>query len=63
MAEQATDIQKAINEVNRFFIRNRKAPRKIDIMACKPVGRDAKFIALGLPQICQHGVLPPQGNK
>jgi hypothetical protein len=26
-------------------------------------GRDAKFIALGLPQICQPGVLPPQGNK
>ena len=56
-------MQKAKNEAKRVFIRKRKTLRKTDMMACKPAGCDAKFIALGLPQICQPGVLPPQGNK
>lgn len=51
------------NEVTLIFIRNRKALRKNDLMACKPEHGDAKSIALELPQICQPGVLPPQGNK
>jgi hypothetical protein len=56
-------LKKAKNAITWAFIRNGKALRKIVIVACKLTGGDAQYFTLMLPQICQPGVLPPQGNK
>ncbi|EGK61766.1 hypothetical protein HMPREF9086_1711 [Enterobacter hormaechei ATCC 49162] len=56
-------LKKAKNAITWAFIRNGKALRKSVIVACKLTGGDAQYFTLVLPQICQPGVLPPQGNK